>query len=171
MRPDQEALGLTEEEMALTDTIGQAEEEEDAVIGAESPVGQFTAAGFKPLIRNLNELLPLFDAEPYPEITEDLEVWPEDLTRVVMMVETAVSDAIGAQEVDADKAIQMEGVASDRDLKVLASKIRTLARDKNFKRFLTQTSDGEVVVVEEAPTKDASGPTDADMESMFSQRI
>ena len=167
------ALGLTEEEQDLSTTVDIAEEEENAVIGAEAPQGDFTPAGFKPLIRNLNELLPLFDAEPYPEITEPTNVWPDDLTRVMLMVETAVNDAIDAQEIDAGKAVEMAGVSTDADLKLLASKIRILSADKAFKKFLTQSSEGEPIkeTPQDVLPTPTTRPSDEDMESLFNDRI
>ena len=154
-----------------TDILAQAEE-----IGAEqdmmqeqamtemAPQGKFSMDALNRLVKELNVVLDMF-GETYSEFAEDITVFPPEFVTALSMVKSAADDSGVGLEID------FAEITDDRDLAIVAGKLRELANSKEFKKFLednTLTPDDEVVgegevVVEEAAPED--------MEAMFAGRM
>lgn len=169
--PELEAVEMTDEELALDETVQDAEVQDEQVFDEMSPAGDFSKRNMSMLTKALNSVLPLFGQEAFPVINEDIQRFPADLTRVLAMVATAVSDAIAAQEIDEDVMFSMEDIVDDESIKMLAGKLTKLGRDKAFKKFLSSTAEGKVVEAAPEAAVESAEPTDEDMDSLFSERF
>ena len=145
-----------------TDILAQAEE-----LGAEqdmmqeqamtqmAPQGKFSMRALNQLVKELNVVLELF-GETYPEFAEDITVFPEEFVTALSMVQSAAEDSEVGLE------LEFAEIKDDRDLAIIAGRLRKLGQSKEFQKFLADNSltpEDEVmveeeVVVEEAPVED-----------------
>ena len=132
----------------------------DEVMMAASPVGDFSVSGLNKVVAALNSVLPSFGAvEAYPEFAADTEELPPEFMAQLMMVAQAAQDAMLE---DVLSVADLETMQDDRDLQLLAGKLRTLGESRDFKQFLAQPTDEPDVEVEEAVVEEpVVGPADA----------
>ena len=105
----------------------------------------------------LNAVLPSFGpmAEEYPTFSADEELLPPEFVNQLMMVATAAADA---DMEDVLAMVDVEGAADDRDLQLLAGKLRTLSESRDFKQFLKQPMEGEAPMAVEEEVTDVEVP-------------
>ena len=104
-----------------------------------APKGKFTPKALMPLVKETNKLLPLFGQEPnYPALREELGQLPTDFVRVLSMFKAAVDDAIEADVLSPDMAIDFAVIKDDSGLMLLAGKLNQLQKSMEFKRFLKE---------------------------------
>ena len=146
---------------------GQVGMEEDALLQeqfmSEAPQGKFTVDALNRLVKELNVVLEMF-GEVYPEFAEDIAVFPQEFVAALSMVRSAAEDAgVGFDQEYAE-------ITDDRDLAILAAKIRKLGKDKTFQKFLEDSTlmPEEEVVVEEVVEEEV--PVD-DIDAMFAGRV
>lgn len=148
----------------------EAEDAEEGMYEEMAPKGKFTPRGLSPLVKAANALLPLFGQTPdYPNLNETITQLPNDLVRVLSMFVAAVDDAIAAEAIGPDMAIVLDGVTDDRALMLLAAKISTLAKDKEFKRFLKEPGPAPEANVDEERTPMPEMATEAADSLMMSR--
>ncbi len=170
----QDAMGA---ERALGSMVQQAEAQDTQMMDALALRGRFSDKGVKALAEAVEAGLGAMglagdDAKAAPEVSEDGEVG-EDLTRKLQTVADAINDAVEAGVLDADLTLDLEGVQEDRDLTMLASRIRMAAADKGFKRWLKEGGEEEEPAGEEPSTEDAvSGEmSDDEVDEFFMGRM
>ena len=146
---------------------GQVGMEEDALLQeqfmSEAPQGKFTVDALNRLVKELNVVLEMF-GEVYPEFAEDIAVFPQEFVAALSMVRSAAEDAgVGFD-------LEYAEITDDRDLAILAGKIRKLGKDKTFQKFLEDSTlmPEEEVVVEEVVEEEV--PVD-DIDAMFAGRV
>ena len=120
--------------------VDQLRMAEDAEMSAMAPTGNFSKVALNSLVRAHNKVSSLFDMETYPDFSEGLEEFPANFVRELMMIAQAVSDAIDEDVLEGEMMIDLEGVSSDRDLALLAGRLESISRSKDFKRFLKEGS-------------------------------
>jgi len=129
-----------------------------------APQGKFTVDALNRLVKELNVVLGLF-GETYPEFAEDIAVFPQEFVAALSMVRSAADDSgVGLE-------MEFTEITDDRDLAILAGKIRKLGKDKTFQKFLEDSTlmpEEEVVVEEEVIVPEA--PAD-DIDAMFAGRV
>lgn len=157
--------------------------EEDALFQEMSPTGEFTEDALETLVRQLNTVLPAFGlSDPFPLPPEGVhDRLPQELVRLLSMVQQAVSDAIAADVVSEDLAFDLAEVSSDADLKLIAGKLNRLGKDKKFQKFLTEAqpeeelpaAEEEMVVEEEpeGPELDVEEASEEDLDKLFASRL
>jgi hypothetical protein len=123
----------------MSDMAEEAEYMDEQKFMEMAPKGKFTPKALTPLVKETNKLLPLFgQTGDYPVIREELGQLPIDFVRVLSMFKAAVDDAIEADVVTPDMAIDLSGIKDDIGLMLLAGKLNSLQKSMEFKRFLKE---------------------------------
>lgn len=159
---------------SLARAAQQADDATDDMVGASSPVGDFTADTMNIVVSELNKLLPKFGIdEPYAQFSDDSQTLPPEFMRMLMMVAAAAKDAAMM-----DLARDLDGVTDDQGLVALAGKLRALSESADFERFLnTNMPESELAAPEEAPTEPPQAPAPSgggispEDESLFASRM
>lgn len=119
-----------EEEEAMGSARKMDEMEEEAY-GAASPQGEYSVGGLNALVDGINAVLPLFGLPDYERFSEGSTTLPPKFIKLLTMVNEA---AMGAG-LD-DMTFSIADIVDDRSLKMAAGKLRALAGNTSFKRFL-----------------------------------
>ena len=169
---DMGAVTMTDEEMDLQDSTLQIEQEEDAMFAEMAPKGKFSARGMRILTKAMNKVLPMFELPVMEGDVGDVAAFPADLTRALSMISQAASDAAAQDMLSAELTFSLDDITSDGDVKVLSGKLESLSKDKDFKKFLkVPAPEAEEASLVEEPGAEATEPTDAEMEALFTQRL
>lgn len=152
----------------MVDQLRMAEEEE---MQAMAPTGDFSKSALNSLVRAHNKVSSLFDMETYPDFSEGLEEFPARFVRELMMIAQAVSDAIDADILDGEMMIDLEGVSSDRDLALLAGRLESISKSKEFRRFLKEATGEEEEPEKEEPSVPAEEASDEDIDALMMERM
>lgn len=169
---DLQALGVTETEIsedAIGKDIAAAEEKEEELYNQLAPTGSFKRDEVNGLIREMNAVLKLFEQEAYPNLTADIEKFPTDLTRVLIMISDAANMAASDGDIPQEDTFKLEDIRDSASMQGVAIKLMALGKELGFKRFLKKPPVEQVKAPEEIGTEKA-GPSEADIESMFAQR-
>lgn len=125
----------------------EMDDAEEEAYGAAAPQGDFSAAGLNVLVDGLNAVLPLFEIPDYERFTDGATTLPPKFVKLLNMV----NDAAKSAGLD-DMAIDVSSITDDRSLKMAAGKLRALAGNTSFKRFLrSERPGGPAPKAEEAP--------------------
>mgnify|MGYP003146029337 CR=1 FL=1 len=132
-----------------------------------TPSGSYTVRALNILAEALNDLLPMFNLPPYPLFEEGVEgPLPEEFVRQLAMIESA---AEGANL----ESFPMDEAVDDRGLEMIAGRLKVLARDKTFKRFVEEEATaidmnrmGEEEIVVEEPVEE-----EVDVDELFMERM
>jgi hypothetical protein len=119
------------EEEALMGKARQLDEMEDEAYGAAAPQGDFSVGGLNALVDGINAVLPQFGLPDYERFAEGMTALPPKFVKLLTMV----NEAAAAAGLD-DMTIDLATVTDDKSLKMAAGKLRTLAGNASFKRFL-----------------------------------
>ena len=167
---DVDAMSAEADAAAAIADVGAKEDEANA---AMAPVGDFSKAALNSLVKAHNKVTALFEGtETYPEFEDDQETFPGEFVRELMMISQAVDDAIAAGLLEGDMAIDLDGVAEDRDLAMLAGRLDQIAKSKDFKRLLKEQPGPEEEGPKEEPAEEVpEGPTDEDLDALMSSRL
>lgn len=149
---------MRDEAMAKSD---EADRAKDEALMEVAPRGDFSMSALNKVVDALNAVLPAFGptAEQYPSFSGDEEMLPPEFVNQLMMVATAASDADMA---DTLAMGDISDVADDRDLQLLAGKLRTLSESRDFKQFLKQPMDGEAPMAVEVEVTNVEEPMGGD---------
>ena len=141
---------LRDEAMEKADAADSAADE---ALAEMAPRGEFSMGALNKVVDALNAVLPAFGemAQEYPSFNSDEEMLPPEFVNQLTMVATAAADADMG---DMLSVTDVEDVQDDRDLQLLAGKLRTLSQSRDFKQFLKQPMEGEApMAVEEEMTE------------------
>lgn len=149
--------------MAQAQELGREEEEMNTeMLETASPKGSFSAEEMSGMVIELNKVLALFE-DSYPEIAENLNEFPAELTNKLVMIQDA------AQQAGLEWELELETIVDDKGVMLLAGKLRQLSEDKTFQKFLESSSiEGEEAPIEEPTTTTEQAP--ADMDALFAAR-
>ena len=144
-------------EVGIGPAIEDAQVAEEEMLQEAAPKGKFTPKGLNSLVKATNQLLPLFEQEgDYPTFDADLTELPSDFVRVLSMFQAAIGDAIAAEEVEAELGFELMDLRDDTGLTGLAGKLASVAKSKDFKKFLAvPKAEEDEAPAEEAPAPDA----------------
>ena len=95
--------------------------------------GDYSKVALNKMIDSMNRVNMLFDAPPFPEMDDDMEMLTPALIRNLMMITNAAKDA-GLDEYVFD----IDSITDDKALKMVAGKLDAAAGDKSFKTFLAK---------------------------------
>lgn len=152
--------------------IGEAEKMEEGIAMEASPKGMFSKGALNSLVKAHNAVTSLFGVPAYPMFTKDETIFPSKFVRELLMVSKAVEDAVAKDVVTADMAISLDGISKDRDLAALAGKLSLLSKSKEFKSFLKEAPEEEVMQEEEEAVAPAEGEmSEMDMNKLFAGRM
>lgn len=147
------------------------ESEDEALVADLAPVGVFTSRGLDPLVKATNMILPLFGQDAtYPKVPDTKQL-PVDFTRLLIMFSTAVEDAIEADVLAPEMAIDYSVLSNDTSLLTLAGKLQMLSKDKNFKKFLLEPPPEEKQEQEDTIIEDTKGMTTEDEDALLMSRL
>ena len=147
---------------------GDVEEIEDENYAAASPKGRFTPKGLNVLVDASNKLAPLFGIDDkYPKFTgiEGLTTLPAEFVRLLSMFGKAIGDAVEADVLPEDAAIDLMTVVDDSGLQSLAGRIGMAAASPKMKKFLMRkvVKTGAAEMTEgESPEESPAPPLDTD---------
>tara|TARA_R100000664_G_C2755140_1_gene142799 strand:- start:22 stop:516 length:495 start_codon:yes stop_codon:yes gene_type:complete len=149
---------------------GMMDENVNEEVDMLTPSGAYTVRALNILVEALNEVLPMFNMPDYPLFETGVEgPLPEEFVRQLLMVDAAA--------VDADlESFPMDEAVDDRGLEMIAGRLKVLARDKTFKRYVEQEASaidfdrmGDEEMVEEEVIEDPED--DVDVEALFMERM
>jgi hypothetical protein len=160
---------LTNEPM-MEEEVAGAEQADESMFAEMAPKGRFTKKALNNLVKAANRLLPLFEQEPsYPMFEEDVEVFPTDFVRVLAMFQGAVNAAVDSEMIGEDMDFQMEDIVDDMAVNLIAGKLSSLAKSKDFKNFLKNPPEEEIT--EEEVEEETAAPTNEELDSLFAGRL
>jgi hypothetical protein len=145
----------------INDMQGMGEEMQ-GMIDMELPsiTGQFSQTAMNALVDATNMALEAAGFEgDYPEFDADVTEFPPEFIRILAMFADA------AVETGADVQLSMDMIEDDRDIAVLASKVRQLAESEAFASGMTEPIAGGV----EEAAGPVSGPPDE--EALMMERM
>jgi len=154
--------------------------EEDGMVGEFSPQGNFSKKTLNTLVKQTRQLQPLYGLNAdYPEFQEDIQEFPTEFTRLLVMFKQSIDDAIATDILDEEKSFILEEITDDKSVQLLAGKLGAIAKDKKFKKFLEQP---EEVPIEEAPLEEPTQlideertplpeGSDASIDELFMERL
>jgi hypothetical protein len=119
------------EEEALMGKARQLDDMEEEAYGAAAPKGDFSVGGLNALVDGINAVLPQFGLPDAERFAEGMTALPPKFVKLLTMV----NEAAAAAGLD-DMTIDLATVTDDKSLKMAAGKLRTLAGNASFKRFL-----------------------------------
>lgn len=164
-------LDLLPEEQEALDAAGSLDEQMDSAYADMAPEGDYSKGALNSVVDGLNKLLPMFDVdEQYPKFDSETEVLPPEFVRQLTMVLDAAADS-GAEGMDMD----LSQVTDDQALRMLAGRLDSLSKDREFKLFLTTDAKS---MAQEAPAPapvemaPPAGPMPAaDMDELLMSRL
>lgn len=133
----------------LGDRALQMQAEDDKMLMSLAPKArkEFGVQALNRLVDSWNSLAPLFGIKDvYPTFTEATTVLPTDFTKVLLMVDRASQDA--AKDKLKLDPLGLETINDDRGLVILASKLSSLAKNRDFKDWLLSAETPETNVEE-----------------------
>jgi hypothetical protein len=153
----------------VSEKIGEVQKEEESLAMDMSPKGSFSKGALNSLVKAHNAVTVMFGLPAYPMFSKDETIFPAKFTKELLMVSKAVDDAIKADVLTSDMSFVLENVKADRDLSAISGKLSMLAKSKDFKKFLQEAPEEEVMAEEEAPVKE--GMSETEMDQMFMGRM
>lgn len=150
MEPEEEEL------MGKAEELDDLEEE---AYGRVAPMGDYSVGGLNALVDGLNAVLPLFGLPDYARFAEATDTLPPAFVKQLTMVIEAAKGA-GLD----DMMVDLMSIKDDRGLKMAAGKLRALAANTSFKRFLRSERP-------EAPTAPAPGGMPESPMAMASEKM
>jgi hypothetical protein len=129
----------------------EMDDTEEEAYGMAAPTGDFSVGGLNALVDGLNSVLPLFELPDYERFGDAVDTFPPKFVKQLTMV----NEAANAAGLD-DMVIDFSTLTDDRSLKMAAGKLRSLAGNTSFKRFLR--SERPEAMPPEAPAPGGAPP-------------
>ena len=154
--------------------IGQEQDiARDEVMMEINPSGSFSQNFMNILIKSTNKILSdLFKEEPVVEVEGDLQEFPMDLTTKLSMISKAAGDA------RIDFKIDFNNIKDDKDIQLLAGELEVLLKDKDFIRYLEDTTlmdetteDMPADMPEDMPEEMPEEMPEDDLDDLFASRM
>jgi hypothetical protein len=151
-------------------SAAEADSEMDEMADAVAPEGNYSKQSLNILVDSINKILPLFDETLPPLASYDADVkgpLPTELVKAVTMVNAATTDADLP-----DLVPDLTAMVDDRGLENGAAKMILLAKNRDFKMFLSAstTAPAKIAVVAPEAKGAPTAPTDDEMNAMFMSR-
>jgi len=138
------------------------EEEMDTAFTEQAPKGKFGKSVLNELVtafRDVQRIMGFEGEDLYPMFESDQTEFPPEFVRGLAMLAKA------AEDYGQPGMIDLTGIRDNSGVATLAAKVRALADDPEFEKFLMSPSEGG----EEADTTDMDEGMD-EMDAMFSSR-
>lgn len=161
----------SEEMDAAMASAGEADSELNEMADTVAPEGKYSADILNVLVDAVNALLPLFDKNlPLlsPVEADVVGPLPTELVKAITMVNAATTDADMP-----DLTPDLTSMVDDRGVRMTAAKLQLLAKNRDFKMFLSSP----MKMTDEAPVKAAPAsagpavPSDDEMDKLFKSRM
>lgn len=150
----------------LPEMLGQKaialKSKQDEMFGPIAPVAVklFTKGALNQLVKSFNDLAPAYGLlEKYPDFTADAKTLPVDFVKLLSMVGASTREAAAADVLDESEIVSLGGITKDSGLLMLASRMDSLKKDTEFKRWLTEAPD------QLPPDEEPSEPEEPGVES------
>ncbi len=159
-----------EQDPEMDARVEEAESLDSQMFVEASPRGRFSPQAMNALVKSANSLLPAFGQKDlYPSFgatPSTLEAWPEDLTRIISMFQSATKDAVVEEVITPELVIDISTTRDDNGVQLLAGKINSLSKSRDFKRWLQ-----EEVQEPKAPEQPEQKPEEVDIDALFASRL
>lgn len=132
----------------------EMDDTEEEAYGMAAPSGDYSTGGLNALVDGLNAVLPMFNLPDYERFAEAVDTLPSKFVKQLTMVNEAAK-AAGLDDMTLDFGMMTD----DKSLKMAAGKLRALAGNTSFKRFLR--SERPEPMGKEMPGPMASAPPPA----------
>jgi hypothetical protein len=160
-------------EMALQVEIETAEGEDEAQYAEMSPTGNYSKKALNNLVKATNGLLPLFEQTPdYPTFAQDISgELPTDFVRVLAMFQGAISSAVANDAIDPEFDFTLEELVDDNSLQLVAGKLQSVAKNRDFRNFLKEPPEEGIVEEEVEMTEEGQMETPMTAENMSEEEM
>jgi len=170
-------MSRTQDEAAIASgrdkiaTMGrQMDFEQDSMLSIDLPEGKFSGQMLKTLIDSLNQFTSMLEMDQIAISPTDTTTIPLDLVKILMAITLAAEDAGMGIDVDLNE------VVADRDLAKIAGQLNTLAKNEEFRAFLSESIGDDMIMddeeVEEEVVMEDEIPVEMDeMEDTFARRL
>lgn len=124
---------------------------------APTALKMFDKGAVNNLVDAYNTVSKLFGlAGDYPAFSSDLKSLPADFVKGLSMIKKSVDDAVIMDAVDESLSFSLAGINTSNGLRMLATQLIGLSRDRGFKQFLLeQPVEEPVESTEEEPAPTA----------------
>ena len=162
-----------EPQMALQVEIETAEGEDEAMYAEMAPTGRYSKKALNNLVKATNRLLPLFEQKPdYPTFTQDVDgQLPTDFVRVLAMFQGAINGAVQMDAIDGEFDFTLEDLTDDNAINMVAGKLSSIAKNRDFRNFLKGPPEEGVVVEEAEMTEEGQMETPMTAEDMSEDEL
>ena len=159
-------MAIEEMSEQITELGATMDENKTAEVEPLTPSGDYSRRALNTLVDALNELLPMFNLPDYPEFDEGfVGPLPEEFVTQLTMIEAA-AEAAGLDSFPMDEAVD------DRGLEMIAGRLKVLARDKTFAKFVEEEATAidldRMEDVEPEPMEDVE---EIDVDALFMERV
>lgn len=144
----------------FTKPAKEYEEEMDATFSEQAPRGKFGKSVLNELVtafRDVQRLMGFEGEDLYPMFESDQTEFPPEFVRGLAMLAKAAEDFGQPGMVD------LSGIRDNSGVATLAAKVRALADDPEFEKFLKSEGEDDTMDLDE-------GTDEEGMDAMFSQR-
>lgn len=147
----------------FTKPAKEYEEEMDATFSEQAPRGKFGKSILNELVtafRDVQRLMGFEGEDLYPMFESDQTEFPPEFVRGLAMLAKA------AEDYGQPGMINLSGIKDNSGVATLAAKVRALADDPEFEKFLKSSEGGE----DDTMDLDEGMDEDSEMDAMFSSR-
>lgn len=145
----------------FTKPAKEYEEEMDAAFTEEAPRGKFGKSILNELVtayRDVQRIMGFEGEDLYPMFESDQTEFPPEFVRGLAMLAKAAEDFGQPGMVD------LSGIRDNSGVATLAAKVRALADDPEFEKFLKSEGEDDTMDLDEGMDEES------EMDAMFSQR-
>lgn len=147
----------------FTKPAKEYEEEMDATFSEQAPKGKFGKSVLNELVtafRDVQRLMGFEGEDLYPMFESDQTAFPPEFVRGLAMLAKA------AEDFGQPGMIDLSGIRDNSGVATLAAKVRALADDPEFEKFLKSSAEGE----DDTMDLDEGMDEESEMDAMFSSR-
>lgn len=145
----------------FTKPAKEYEEEMDSTFSEQAPRGKFGKSVLNELVtafRDVQRLMGFEGEDLYPMFESDQTEFPPEFVRGLAMLAKA------AEDYGQPGMINLSGIKDNSGVATLAAKVRALADDPEFEKFLKSEDEGDTMDLDEGMDEES------EMDAMFSQR-
>lgn len=145
----------------FTKPAKEYEEEMDATFSEQAPKGKFGKSILNELVtafRDIQRLMGFEGEDLYPMFESDQTEFPPEFVRGLAMLAKA------AEDYGQPGMIDLSGIRDNSGVATLAAKVRALADDPEFEKFLKSEGEDDTMDLDEGMDEDS------EMDAMFSSR-
>jgi hypothetical protein len=159
-------MAIEEMSEQITELGATMDENKTAEVELLTPSGDYSRRALNTLVDALNELLPMFNLPDYPEFDEGfVGPLPEEFVTQLTMIEAA-AEAAGLDSFPMDEAVD------DRGLEMIAGRLKVLARDKTFAKFVEEEATAiDLDRMEDVEPEPMDDVEEIDVDALFMERV